>query len=252
MEIRTFGTGERLRECCARLLLYKDELPIKELLLLPIPTTRDKKYITATDTPLSEIEGLCHEGVFVAGYGIPKEQVSAAESRGARVYDAARDKDFLKKNADITARGALGRLLTDTKKDITDMKIGIIGYGRIGKELTRLCLFLGASVTVYTKRAEVCADLLAAGIDSQIITSECDLSKNDVIFNTAPEAIIRAELIASLPEKTSIVDLASGNIFEPSERLLKLASIPDAMYPITAGRVYAEAIIGAIYGRCYE
>ena len=86
MEIRTFGTGERLRECYERLLLYKDELPIKELLILPIPTTRDKKYITATDTPLSEIEGLCHEGMFVAGYGIPTEQVSAAESRGARVY----------------------------------------------------------------------------------------------------------------------------------------------------------------------
>ena len=239
-------------ECQRRLLLLKDELPLGRLILLPIPTTRDKKYITSTDTPLSEIVELCDEGAFVAGYGIPQDLKSAAKRRGGKVYDAALDEDFLKKNADITARGALGRLLTDTKKDITDMKIGIIGYGRIGKELTKLCLFLGAMVTVYTKRAEVCTDLLATGIDSQIITSECDLSENDVVFNTAPEAIIKAELIASLPEKTSIIDLASGNIFEPSARLTKLSSIPDAMYPITAGRVYAEAIIGAIYGRCYE
>ena len=98
------------------------------------------------------------------------------------------------------------------------MKIGIIGYGRIGRELVRLCLFLGADVTVYTKRGEVCRDLLSLGIRAQVITSECDLSENDLVFNTAPEAIIRSELIAALPEKTSIIDLASGNIFEPSAR----------------------------------
>ena len=246
MEIRTFGTGERMKECQRRLLLCKDGLPTKRLILLPIPTTRDKKYITSTDTPLSLIPSLCDEGTFVAGYGITADLKASAEERGARVYDAALDEEFLKKNADITARGALGRLLTDTKLDITDMKIGIIGYGRIGKELTRLCLFLGAGVTVYTKREKMCADLLATGINSKIITRECDISENDVVFNTAPEAIIKPELIASLPPKTSIIDLASGNIFEPSDRLTKLSSIPDAMYPLTAGRVYAEAIIGAI------
>ena len=250
MEIRTFGAGGRIRECERRLLLYNTELPISRLVVLPIPTTRDKKYITSTNILLSQIPELCDSDSFLAGYGIPDGLKDAARERGARVYDAALDEEFLLKNAEITARGALGRLLTDTRLDICDMKIGIIGYGRIGRELVRLCLFLGADVTVYTKRAEVCRDLLSLGIRAQVITSECDLSENDLVFNTAPEAIIRSELIAALPEKTSIIDLASGNIFEPSARLTKLASIPDAMYPETAGRVYADAILNAIKGRC--
>ena len=131
MEIRTFGGGGRIRECESRLLLLGDKLPIKHLLLLPIPTTRDKKYISATGTPLYDLPTLCREGTFVAGYNIPGDLKEEMEKRGALVFEAALDEDFLLENAEITARGAVGSLLCDTRLDISDMKIGIIGYGRI-------------------------------------------------------------------------------------------------------------------------
>ncbi|MBP3401479.1 MAG: hypothetical protein J6K85_00300 [Clostridia bacterium] len=246
MEIRTFGGGKRLRECEMR--LSGVDLGVARLVLLPIPTTRDREYITGTSARLVDIYPLCREDTLVAGYNIPSEHKLEMESRGARIFDAGLDEDFLIANAEITARGAIASLLSDTPLDITDMRVGVIGYGRIGRELCRLLLFFGASLTVYTKRDSVAADLAAAGIDSEIISAESDLSALDVAFNTAPESIISRERIAALPEKTRIIDLASGNIFEPSERLTKLASIPDAMYPISAGRLYAEAIIRAAKG----
>lgn len=236
----------RLRECEVR--LSGACLGIPRLVLLPIPTTRDREYITGTPTRLVDIYPLCREDTLVAGYNIPSENRLAMESLGARVFDAGLDEDFLIANAEITARGAIASLLSDTPLDITDMRVGVIGYGRIGRELSRLLLFLGASLTVYTKRESVAADLAAAGIDSEIISADTDLSGLDTVFNTAPESIISAERIAALPEKTRIIDLASGNIFEPSARLTKLASIPDAMYPTSAGRLYAEAIIRAAKG----
>lgn len=248
MEISTFGGGGRLKECQRRLSLLTDKLSEKRLLLLPIPTTRDNKYISSSATRLSELLPLCDKETLVAGYGIPCELKERMESVGAVVFDAALDEDFLVRNAEITARGAIGRLMCESTLDITDMKIGIIGYGRIGKQLLKLALFLGAGVRVYTKRPEVMRDLSPLGIDCEIIGRESDLSSLDIVFNTAPEKIIDEERIASLPERIRIIDLASGNIFEPSARLTKLSSIPDAMYPETAGRLYAEAILKAIDG----
>jgi len=245
MEIRTFGGGKRLLEC-VRLLSGRELAP--RLLVLPIPTTRDREYITGTSVRLADLYPLCSEDTLVAGYNIPSEHKLEMQSRGARIFDAGLDEDFLIANADITARGAIASLLSEIPLDITDMRVGVIGYGRIGRELCRLLLFLGAHLTVYTKRASVAADLAAAGIDSEIISAESDLSRLDTVFNTAPESIISRERIAALPDKTRIIDLASGNIFEPSERLTKLASIPDAMYPTSAGRLYAEAIIRAAKG----
>ncbi len=243
MEIRTFGSGKRLRECERRLSPL--DLGVTLLLLLPIPTTRDKEYITGTSRGLSELYPLCTQGALVAGYGIPSDVREKMESLGARVFDAGLDEQFLLANAELSARGALAYLLTDTPLDITDMSIGVIGYGRIGRELSRLLLFLGAHLTVYTKRASLAADLAALGIDAEVISQDTDLAELDAVFNTAPESIISVERIAALPEKTRIIDLASGSIFEPSARLTKLSSIPEAMYPISAGRLYSEAIIRA-------
>lgn len=236
----------RIRECERR--LAESEISTSLLLLLPIPTTRDREYITGTSERLVNIYPLCKEGTLVAGYNIPSEHKIRIESLGAKVFDAGLDEDFLIANAEITARGATASLLVDTSLDVTDMQVGVIGYGRIGRELTRILLFLGAHLTVYTKRASIAADLAALGIEAEIISEDSDLSSLDVVFNTAPESIISPERIAALPEKTRIIDLASGTIFEPSARLMKLSSIPDAMYPLSAGRLYAEAIIRAAEG----
>lgn len=241
MEIRLFGGGERQKSCAAR--LSGAELGCEQLLLLPIPTTKDKKYITGTPTPLAAIPPLCSLGTLVAGYEIPPEIIGEITARGADVFDAGSDEEFLLANADLTARGALGFLLTNTQIDLTDMSIGIIGYGRIGSRLHRLLLFLGARVSVYTSREALASELNAAGAESEIICPTTDLSALDVVFNTSPTGVILPEVIEALPEKTRIIDLASGNVFAPSARLTKLSSIPAAMYPVSAGRLYAESII---------
>ena len=245
MEIRSFGGGRRCLEC--ERILREANLPFSLVVLLPIPTTRDNKYITNTSTLLEEIKLLAKEGVLFAGYGIPMHLKASLLASGASVFDGAECEEFLLKNALISARGAVAALLTDTQRDITDMKLGIIGYGRIGREMCRILLFLGADVIVYTTRASVASDLCREGVRAEIISEDTDLSRLDTVINTAPARIIPDEKI---PPTVEIMDLASGNIFKPSERLTKLSSIPEKMYPITAGRLYAEAIIG--YGKGAE
>ncbi len=246
MKIRKFGVGGRMSECERR--LSSCDLDFPRLILLPIPTTRDKKYINGTSTLLSDIPRVSGEGALVVGYNIPEETVKELRARECSVFDAALDEDFLLENARVTARGAVASLMSSSELDVSDMSVAVIGLGRIGTALLNLLLFLGAAVTVYTKRESVVKDLSSLEIDCRPIGRDSDLSEFDAVFNTAPESIIDNEKIAALPAKTRIIDLASGNIFEPSERLTKLSSIPDKMYPVSAGKLYAEAIIRAVKG----
>ena len=224
---------------CER-MLREATLPFRLAVLLPIPTTRDNIYITNTEFLLDELKDYAAQGVLFAGYGIPSEVRESLVFSGAAVFDAGKCEKFLLENARISARGALGVLLTDTERDIADMKLGIIGYGRIGREMCRMLLMLGAKVRLFTTRVSVARDLCLDGVSAEVISADCDLGDLDILINTAPAVIIPDEKI---PKNLEIMDLASGNIFKPSQRLRKLASIPEKMYPKTAGRLYAEAII---------
>ena len=245
MEIRTFGGGGRIRECERVLCERLSEKSCGRLILLPIPTARDNKYITGTATATADLLPLFDSSVAVVGYNIPPEIAEGARRVGARVFDAGLDEEFLCDNAELTARGALGYILTHTERDLADMKLGVVGYGRIGVRLVRLLLLLGRNITVYTGRKRVAMELCEMGISACVIGEGCDFSGLDILINTAPARQIDER---DLPDSTEIIDLASGSVFEPSGRLTKLASIPDSMYPKTAGRLYAEAALRALWG----
>ena len=135
MEIRTFGDSGRQRECERRLLAHGGESLYERLILLPIPTSRDGVHITGTDIPLEALLSSVTGSTLVAGYNIPEPFASELISLSAHVYDAGLDERFLAENAEITAKGALGKILCTTGRDITELRIAIIGYGRIGSRL---------------------------------------------------------------------------------------------------------------------
>ena len=235
MEIHTLGEGRRLRVCQAILADATAGFGGR-LLLLPIPTSRDNTYITSTGVPTRDLASMAQGCALVAGYNIPRGVIPDC----IKVYDAACDEEFLVANAILTARGALGYILTQWQRDISDMKIGVIGYGRIGREMLRLLLLFGVDATLYTRRKSVAIELCEAGISAELIeVGDCPAGL-DILINTTPERLIEESMLDS---KTEIIDLASGNIFEPSERLIKMSSIPDKMYPESAGRLYAEGIL---------
>lgn len=239
MEIRLIGGGGRMREC-GRILSEKLAGRSGKLILLPIPTTRDNIFINSTEITVRAVADLIDSETVVVGYSLPPEIVKAAQECGASVFDASLDEKFLFENAKISAEGALGYILTHSLQSIGDMKIGIVGYGRIGREMLRLCLLFGADIILYTARESVVIELGEMGIDARLIDGEKDLEKLDILINTTPKRQISD---SEIPRGIQIIDLASGGIFEPSERLIKLSSIPEAFYPKTAGRLYAEAVL---------
>ena len=237
------------RTSAAKRVICREELPYKKLLLLPIPTTRDGVTVSGTDVTLESLILGIDDGVAVCGYGLPGWFCERILALGGKVYDAMYDEDFQAKNAELTALGALGEIISEKERAPTDVRFGIIGYGRIGSALLKYLSFLGASPTVFTRRESVCKSLGAWGIDSsQTLTLE-ELMTLDVLINTAPTSITdNSGAMALYRGGVSIFDLASGENFGYCEHVKRLPSIPDRVFPESAGMAYGEAICRALGG----
>ena len=239
MEILTFGVGERLRICASALASgYVGDCRV---VVLPIPTSRDKKTVTGTSTPLEDILCEVRCGTVVAGYGIPDSLGREIEDRGGVIYDALLDEEFLRENAELTALGTLGYILTELGRAPSDLKVGIVGYGRIGSAMARLLLFLGAYVRIYSGSSATLSTLSSLGIESRDYRTDTDFSGLDLLINTAPSAIVTKRSAASL-SGAALIDLASGKYLDGIDGVVKLPSVPEVSFPVSAGKIYARCI----------
>ena len=242
MNIEIFGKDERVASA-AEYLSGELASAAGNLKLLPIPSSKDGEHVTGTELSFNELFSSLNSESLVVGYGLPDGFCRSLDACGVRYYDAAEDEEFLMKNAAITAVAALGYVLNSSKKAPSDMSFGIIGYGRIGKELLRLLLFLGAEVKVFTGKAEKKAELGRLGIktgtlDAANFAAEAEEGM-DVIFNTAPTNLSAFFENKRIPEGVRVLELASGDSFPGVFGVEYLPTLPARVFPKSAGLVYA-------------
>lgn len=242
MEIITFGGGERLLYCQNK-LKQTAGTDFDRLILLPIPSVSCDGFIKGTRVLPQSVTDVATEGSLVAGYALPSDFSESLLEAGSLVYDAAKDEDFLLENARLTAHGALGHILTNLKKDVSALRVAVVGYGRIGSEMLRLLLFLGAAVTVLTTRESAAKELGEMGVSAWVLDGRADISGFDLVINTAPARLFDEKTpgISDCP----LIDLASGDVLPALPNIKKLAALPEKMYPETAGEKYADAIAKA-------
>lgn len=252
MIIENFGSGARCAEALRLLLSAEAEglFPpsLNRVVLLPVPTSRDKVHLSGTDKLLGEIFSDVGEGDFVAGYGIDKGAKNAMRSRGALVYDALEDEKFLSENAEETAIGALGYIISTTNTAPRDTRFTIVGYGRIGSRILRYLLFLGARVKVYSGREEVCLELGKSGVNAEYLERGAPIptADTDIIINTAPADLSASFENGKLPSGLRVIELASGENFKGVEGIERLPGIPDKSLGKSAGRTYYGRIMNYI------
>lgn len=222
---------------------------IDRLILLPIPSTRDKHTILGTNIYIYEVFDILDESSLLVGYGLPCDLTDDARERGLRVCDVEGDETFLVQNAELTALATLGIILNSTTLSPRDMRIGIVGYGRIGRRLARLFLFLGSDVRIYTSRSSMRLELCEFGVPTYMSTAQADLDGIDILINTAPAEIFDTSPGGGFPTGLRVIDLASGNNFPHLETVERYPSIPSKMFPHTAGLEWGKSIERFITGQ---
>ena len=216
---------------------------IDDIVILPIPTTRDGRHVNGHDVTLEAALLGARRGSLVIGYGIHDYIKDTLADRGAIVVDSEEDEEFLLDNAELTAMATVGILLNTEVRVPRDLSIGIVGYGRIGAALTRHLLYHGARVTVFTLSDEKRLDLSQCGIRTVSTREPHELGSLDLLINTAPAVIFDTGEGSGFPTALRVIDLASGTSFPGLASVERYPSIPARMFPRSAGGAWYRSVM---------
>lgn len=229
-----------------------------DAVVLPLPTTIDGNTVNApfgkSPIPFSEIIGSIKPHQPVLGGRISGAVRALTEANDIRIVDYLEREELAVLNAIPTAEGAVEIAMQELPITLHDSKCLVLGYGRVGKVLSKYLKALEAHVTVSARK---CADLAWVATDGLTAVHIDDLAgvvgECDVIFNTIPAMVLDAELLSKIKSDCLLVDLASkpgGVDFKTAGHLgiktIWALSLPGKVAPITAGAIIKQTIINIL------
>ena len=240
---------------------FSDTVADASALIFPVPMMKGEylnmplsdERISASD--LSAILPY-NEGVTVFGGMIPPEIKGLLENKGYTIVDLLENETFNYLNAIPTAEGALSLAISHTKITLKGSLCLVIGYGRIGRVLSRALKGIGAEVAVIARKERDRAEAESEGCNAKDyghLSSLC--ASADVIFNTVPSVVIGEDALKNIPKDTPIIELASkpGGIDSVSAlkygtRIISAQSLPGRVAPKSAGKIIAKCVRNALEG----
>lgn len=166
--------------------------------------------------------------------------------------DLMQDVDFVLKNAQLTAEGALCAAMNASKGALCRSRCLIVGYGRIAQYLTRMLLGLGAQVAVAARRPEMRQAAGRTGAQTCDCTAEAlseALSQADFAFSTPPVQLLTEPVLRHAAPGAQIIDLASppyGVDLAAAQalgvRAWRESGLPGRYCPLAAAQVIAEFV----------
>ncbi len=229
-------------------------------LILPLPVSGDNYKLSmplsdAEPLTLTELAGIAAaEGIkLVCGGKLPHGFCELCDARGVEVFDYYEKEEFSVANAIPSAEGAIEIAMHELPITLFGASALVIGYGRIGKVLSKLLKAFGTNVTASARKASDLAWIKADGI-TPVKTYELDelLDKQrfDMIFSTVPHTVLTAKELSKIRAGTLIVDLASkpgGVDIEESKKLshnvIWALSLPGKVAPVTSGHIIADTVL---------
>ncbi len=175
------------------------------------------------------------------------ENVATDKSAFSYYYNES----FLEKNSRLTAQGTLKIILDNVCKDLTALKVCVLGYGYCGKAISKMLFNLDVRVKVFTRSESSKSSAIEFGLFvADINEIELSLHIFDVIINTVPYNIITDKAIKSLGRDNLYIEIASSPYgldiarSDISEFKYILASaLPGKYTPISVGENIAETVL---------
>ena len=187
-------------------------------------------------TPLSAMEDYFHGATVIGGN---LDFLNGCVNR----IDLMKDPYYVADNAAITAEAALGMILSRLTCAVTEAEILILGWGRIGKNLTHQLMHLNAPLTVYARRPEDRAMLRSLRY-TPITAEELPdaLPRFRCIVNTAPASILTEDQARLIRPDCFCLDLASVRSI-PGSNVLHARGLPGKYKPESSGKLIAQTIL---------
>lgn len=206
------------------------------------PCAENADYLLyPSPTPLTALDDYCQGATIIGG------NLDFLNNCVSRI-DLLKDPFYLADNAAITAEAALGLILSNMRCAITEAKILILGWGRIGKCLTHQLAHLNAPLSVFARKPEDQALLRALGYQPITASELADaLPEFRCVINTVPAQILSQDDGLCMRHDCFKLDLASVRSL-PGDGVLHARGLPAKYKCESAGKLIARTILYHIGG----
>ena len=164
-----------------------------------------------------------------------------------KALDLLADPTVAAGNGALTAEAALALTLLRTEDSLQGKACLVLGWGRIGKPLSRLLEAAGAAVTVCVRRDEVRAEAAGFGLRSVLVPALSGAF--DRVFNTVPAPVLTPAQLAGLGPDCLWIELASApGGLDPAAplALLPAGGLPGRLTPKAAAEILYRGILRSI------
>ena len=243
--VRSYALGPEDAPCVSGAVADAD------CVILPMPAQR----AGALNAPLAEgthhlgpLLAQCPPGTLICA-GMPDRGLRAlCEALRLRLKDYGAREDFLLRNAELTAEGALP--LLGPAETLAGQRVLVAGFGRIGKKLAEKLTARGALVTVLARRIEDRAAAEAMGCDA--LPFGCAAGAFDALLNTVPAVVFGPPELERI-QCERLIDLASAPggfdleaVREQHRRVTAAPGLPGRTAPDAAAAALRDAVMAIL------
>ncbi len=250
------GNDKKMTECKKRLTasgfngecktgeeFYKS-ISLYENIILPLPTVANG-VIAYTGKTVDDIKSALaqNQRVFFGNL--------SPDTFDLNGYSYYYDEAFLIKNSRLTAQGVLQIILDSLNRDISSVRVAVLGFGRCGKAVCRLLKSCGFNVTSFSRKRESAVSAVNYGCNvSKIAAVDEKISGYDIIVNTVPSNIISEKGLEKLTRENLYIEVASKPYgFDISKadvynfKYVLAESLPGRFTPVSAGVNIADTVL---------
>lgn len=224
-----------------------------DIVIGPIPLSSNQKDI---NTPFSK-ENISIDDLFakldgkkfIAG-SISEDIIKLVENKNIEIIDLMTREELSVLNTISTAEGAIQIAMQETLSTIHGSNVLVLGFGRIGKILSKMLNGIGARVSCEARKESDIAWIKAYGyIPVHLNVLDESLGKYDIIINTIPHIILDNDKLDKVKKDCLIIDLASNPGGVDRETATKKGiktiwalSLPGKVAPLTSAEFLKETI----------
>ena len=236
----------------------KEAIEYADVIVGPLPFTEDGININAPfSSEVIQIDlvfDLAPKDSLIIGGKLGLENENKLKKNDHRFSDYFQREEMQVLNAIPTAEGAIQVAMEEIPITFHASNALVLGYGRIGKVLSKMLYGIGANVYVEARNHTDLAWIKTHGytpIHQKDLESY--LPRMNVVFNTIPQIILDRDLLKSIGKDCIIVDLASkpgGVDLEAAKKLgvkvICALGLPGKVAPLTAAMVIKDTIYNII------
>lgn len=254
------GTDERskyIRKMYINELGSLNSFDNADIIIGPTPFSKDDVKVNGESLECNElINHMAGSNKILYAGAISKNMKTKFKKKNIKFYDILEEDGVAILNSIPTSEGAIDIAMNMTDFTIHGSNVLVLGYGNIGKILSKMLYGIGANVYCEARNKKDLAFIKAMGYNS-ISLDKLDsyLGDMDIIFNTIPAMILDEKRLKCLKKESVIIDLASspGGVDFSKAKEFKInttwaLALPTKVAPRTAA-VYLKNVIDELIKR---